>query len=265
MGLFNFLLAFVRKFTQFCKVVDGKKILNLAKASKGIANLLCLLVLFGAGPAIAQVDADEALEKAVNAYDIQRDLPGVEVEDIVEVESQEDVPDEESNRDFNAFWDSLSDLLKALFVAGAVILGVFFLWFIFRNVDALKGLFKKKDKPAQDQQVVDTKVVTSVQNRLADAQRLAAEGRFEEAVHFLLLHTIDDLKVQTDHHLPQSWTAREILRNSALLEAVIGPLDAIVQTVEKSFFGGSPIGKQGYDYCIAQYEAFILALEAKST
>lgn len=249
-------------------MIIGNKIRDLAKALRCIANLLCLLILFCTGPALAQNDADAALEKAVTAYDIQRDLPGVEVEDVVELEPLKDLPDDEdekSNKSFKAFWDGLSEVLKALFIAGTVILGVFLLWYIFGKVDAFKGLFKKKDKPAQDQKPISTQVVQTARNRLAEAQGLAAEGRFEEAVHFLLLHTIDDVKAQTDRYLPQSWTAREILRNSALLEAAIGPLDAIVQTVEKSFFGDAAIDKQGYDHCIAQYEAFILALEARST
>ena len=75
---------------------------------------------------------------------------------------------------------------------------------------------------------------------LSDADRLAAEGRFGEAVHLLLFRSIEDIDALTMPAKP-ALTSRDILDLRALPSAARAALSRLVTTVEWNFFGGRPV------------------------
>ncbi|MGH7024830.1 MAG: DUF4129 domain-containing protein, partial [Caulobacteraceae bacterium] len=91
---------------------------------------------------------------------------------------------------------------------------------------------------------------------LADADRLAAEGRYDEAAHLLLLRGIDDIEEKRPRLVKPALTARDI----AALEAVPGPargaFSKIAAAVERSLFGGQVLDAAAFAACRAAYEAF---------
>lgn len=73
---------------------------------------------------------------------------------------------------------------------------------------------------------------------LREADRLAAEGRHAEAIHYLLFHSIDDIARRRPALRRPSLTSRELV-SAPLLPAAVRPLFAsIAGLVESSLFGG---------------------------
>ena len=73
-----------------------------------------------------------------------------------------------------------------------------------------------------------------------DADRLAAEGRYAEAVHALLLHVVRGLTVDGRPD-PPPFTSRAPLARAALAPPRRAAFGALVEAVEHSLFGGRPV------------------------
>ncbi|EZP50056.1 DUF4129 domain-containing protein [Sphingomonas sp. RIT328] len=85
------------------------------------------------------------------------------------------------------------------------------------------------------------------------ADRLAGEGRFAEAIHHLLFHSIEDIARRRPALRRPSLTSRE-LAAAALLPAAVRPLFAqIAGLVERSLFGGRPIGREEWQVARGAY------------
>src|SRR6185503_5336642 len=91
---------------------------------------------------------------------------------------------------------------------------------------------------------------------LSDADRLAAEGHFAEAVHLLLFRSIEDLDAKRPHAVKPALTSRDILDLTGLPAMARKALSRLVATVEWSFFGGRPVEAQDFAACRRAYEEF---------
>ena len=98
---------------------------------------------------------------------------------------------------------------------------------------------------------------------LAMADGLAAEARFVEAMHILLLHCLDEMKRRLRLDIADSLTSREILRRARLPEQATSALRGIVSRVESSYFGDHPATRPDYDACRGRYEELISILSEK--
>ncbi len=90
---------------------------------------------------------------------------------------------------------------------------------------------------------------------LDEIESLAAAGRYDEAVHVLLLQSIAAVG-RTVSALPVSLTSREVLERAPLPEGAGAELGAIVDAVETSWFGGRPVGREGFEACRERYRRF---------
>jgi hypothetical protein len=91
---------------------------------------------------------------------------------------------------------------------------------------------------------------------LADADALAAEGRFAEAVHVLLQRSIEDMRARRPRAMNPSLTSRDIAILPALPEAVRPAFAAMARLVEHSLFGGRPVASSDFASARQSYEAF---------
>ena len=92
---------------------------------------------------------------------------------------------------------------------------------------------------------------------LEDVDTLAAEGRYEEAVHELLFRSIQDIDIRRPNTIRRSLTSREIAALKILTPETRKAFATIGGVVETSYFGGKKIGKAEFDICRAAYAQFV--------
>lgn len=88
-----------------------------------------------------------------------------------------------------------------------------------------------------------------------DASRLAAEGRYAEAVHALLLAAIRHFAERSRTAIQPSRTSRELVRTLPLGPDTREAFTELVRTVELSLFGGAPVGAEDYERNLARFQA----------
>ena len=93
---------------------------------------------------------------------------------------------------------------------------------------------------------------------LKEADALAAEGRYAEAVHHLLFRSIEDIARRRPRLVRPALTSREL----AAAEAVPAPardlFARIARLVERSLFGGRPVSSDDWSGARAAYADFAL-------
>lgn len=92
---------------------------------------------------------------------------------------------------------------------------------------------------------------------LHDIDALAAQGEYDEAVHLLLLRSVADLNAYRPDIVRSHYSARDILSHP-LLPADARPAFAdITRWVEKSYFAGIKVGREGFEACRQAYVDFV--------
>jgi hypothetical protein len=95
---------------------------------------------------------------------------------------------------------------------------------------------------------------------LGAADELAAEGRFVEAMHVLLLQGLAAIRAGLDEEFADSLTSREILRRARLSDPGRASLRDIVNRVEWTYFGQHPAALADYEACRASFNTLTQAL-----
>lgn len=103
-----------------------------------------------------------------------------------------------------------------------------------------------------------TPTETRARALLEDADALAADGRYDEAVHLLLFRSIDDIVAWRGDVVRPADTSRDIARADALPENARGVFAGIVAAVERSLFGGRALGADDWQRARADYAGFAL-------
>ena len=94
---------------------------------------------------------------------------------------------------------------------------------------------------------------------LEDADRLAAEGRFDEATHLLLQRSVGQIATARPDWVEPSSTARELVALPALSEAARGAFAVISERVERSLFALRSLDRADWETARAAYADFALA------
>jgi hypothetical protein len=93
---------------------------------------------------------------------------------------------------------------------------------------------------------------------LNEADALAAEGRYAEAVHHLLFRSVEDIARRRPRLVRPALTSREL----AAAEALPGPardlFAGIARLVERSLFGGRAVGAGDWSAARNAYADFVL-------
>jgi hypothetical protein len=94
---------------------------------------------------------------------------------------------------------------------------------------------------------------------LAEADRLAADGRFDEAAHLLLFRSIEDIEARRPRLVQPALTSRDIASAPDLPDEPRRAFQSIVLLVERSLFGGRPLARPDWERCRSAYEEFAFA------
>ena len=95
---------------------------------------------------------------------------------------------------------------------------------------------------------------------LRDAQALAREGRFAEAIHVLLLRTFEQLLRRRGIALAPGWTSREVLERASYPGQAREALAGLVGAVETCTFAGRPASEEDYRLCADRFRHLAAAL-----
>lgn len=253
----------------------------------GMGALLALAFAWVAQPGLAQTRAEDSIASTsadqpdARTFDAQaHDRPGT---DLVAVDAahaaylrkadlqlkrpEYDAPKEEISPSkpppswltaIFEFLGNLGPLFQVIFWAAIVAVAAGVLYFLFG--EAIRVRFSKSGKAKignTEDVLVDLRPDKHAARSLLDeADTLAREGRFAEAVHLLLFRSIDDIQQRLEGGVPRSLTAREIggLRN--LPERAKRALGPIIAIVERSFFGGRDVDAAGWKTARDSYEQF---------
>jgi hypothetical protein len=153
------------------------------------------------------------------------------------------------------FLQAIAPALGWVFWGGLILGGLLVLYFILREVLPDIGPKRRIEVQTTDWRPAPEKA----RALLEDADSLAKEGRFEEAIHLLLFRSIDDLAGRRPGLVKPALTSRDIAGLDALPADARSAFDRLARAVEMSFFGGRPAGEAAFGAARADYEAFAFA------
>ncbi|MBL6854573.1 MAG: DUF4129 domain-containing protein [Alphaproteobacteria bacterium] len=121
--------------------------------------------------------------------------------------------------------------------------------------------WRKTDTARKEWAPVEAWRPTAAQARqlLTDADALAAQGHYGEAVHLLLLRSIEDIETHRPRLLRRAQTSREIAGLNELPESARPAFRGIARAVERARFAGEAIGAAEFARCRKDYESFAFA------
>jgi len=114
------------------------------------------------------------------------------------------------------------------------------------------AFWRSRNRPAEAGEIVETPVVLDRETRertLEEADALAAEGRYAEAIHLLLLVALERLRRELGPKVAPALTSREVLQVAPVPEAVVAPLTRMVAISEIKHFGGRDAAAPDYQSC----------------
>ncbi len=200
--------------------------------------LLAMSLLFGAPPV---EDVRRAADDVLRDSEIQSRYP---------VRAKGPLPRTKEDDSMRLPGFSAAQVLMWVLIVAGVALGLFFL------ASKLGGY--TADLPAEVTGGPGAAAMPRAPPPATEAERLADEGRFEEAIHMLLLLALHPLT--EEEHLAGSLTSREILRTVELPAPAREAMSALVRAVEISVFGGLAPDRADYDRCAGEYHRYAEAL-----
>ncbi len=145
--------------------------------------------------------------------------------------------------------------LKVLFWVGVGAIALLLVALILREVLGVR--FERRRREAQRSKPMDWRPdAVKALALLEDADALADQGRFDEAVRVILFRSIDDIEGRRPRLVRPALTARDIAALEGLPAAARPAFNLIARVVEASFFGGRPVDRAGFAECRQAYEAF---------
>ena len=94
---------------------------------------------------------------------------------------------------------------------------------------------------------------------LREADAMAAEGRYAEAARHLLFRSIDDIARRRPRLVRPALTSRELSASDAIPTSARTLFTDIARLVERSLFGGRPVGLDDWTSARAAYADFALS------
>jgi uncharacterized protein DUF4129 len=132
-----------------------------------------------------------------------------------------------------------------LLVVAVVLLGVWLLGKIPR--------WRSEEETGADRRGEEPAAAPDREPAFEDAARLAAEGRYAEAIHTLLLAAIRLFAERSRTAVQPSRTSRELIRLLPLGAETREAFSELVRDVELSLFGGAPVSLEDYERSLSRF------------
>ena len=157
---------------------------------------------------------------------------------------------------FADLFGALAPLFRVIFWVGLAALVAVLLYALFTAARA--AVMDRRAREDVEAPVPEYRPSAEVVRVLLDeADRLAAEGRYAEAVHVLLYRSIQDISRARPDAVRLSLTSREIARAPSLGERTRVAFGQIARAVERTHFAGRPASRADYDAARAVYAELV--------
>lgn len=224
--------------------------------------LVLFLVHFGATTAWADVDEAAiraAVDEVYDGSDYQTELPGVD--EPLPQPDPEPEPVESESEPVNLDW--LADVLEV--VSYALLVGAI-IFIIYTSVRAFMNMRLRPrrtdlDRSGDDAWNAHGGAQEARPTQFADAEALARQGAYGEAIHTLLLVVVDAMRRRYDTVRP-ALTARELVRLVDLGAGRSQDFAHLVGAVELGHFGGRTINREAYEDSHERAKRLLSALGA---
>jgi len=143
-------------------------------------------------------------------------------------------------------------LIETLLIVAAVLLVLYLLW---RLLGPL--VMRLRDRKAEPDAWAPSREQALA--LLSDADRLAGEGRYDEAAHLLLRRSVGQIREARPGALIPASTAREIAGLTQLPQAARAAFSVIAGRVERSLFALRALDAEDWTVARAAYADFALA------
>ncbi|WP_269513723.1 hypothetical protein [Brevundimonas subvibrioides] len=153
---------------------------------------------------------------------------------------------------------AVAPALQYVFWGGLILLAGLIVFAIGREVLKLRGPRARAMPPVAPHVPEWRPDVGAARDLLAQADALASRGLYAEAVHLLLLRSVEDIQSLRPKALRVSLTTREIAALEAIPEGARPAFTLIGRLVERSLFGAVPVLAGDFAACRNAYEAFAL-------
>ncbi|HEY0594498.1 DUF4129 domain-containing protein, partial [Sphingopyxis sp.] len=154
-----------------------------------------------------------------------------------------------------SFFKWSSPAVTPLLWIGVAVLALVLLYFFVpafaRWVDNLP--FRRKAGGDEEIDSVGLAEAGAARALLAEADALAAESRFAEAVHLLLYRSVEDIEGRRPGLVKPAMTSRELAEARDLPSVAREAFSRIARAVEISLFGGRAIDAAAWDQCRSAY------------
>lgn len=144
-----------------------------------------------------------------------------------------------------AIMQGLGDVLEVVFWIGVAALGALALFLVGRAI--LAAVRRRRGRPKPEAPAPYVPAAATARTLLEDAAKLAAEGRYGEAVRLILRRSIEDMERQRPGMVRDAMTSREIGRLAILGEAARAGFGRIAALVERAAFAGRPVSEAEYE------------------
>ncbi len=198
---------------------------------------------------IAQDTAvDDAVNRVLENDEIQSEFPRFEAPEEIK-------PPGWLESIFDAIGSFLSFLAPVLEILFYVAIVAFVVWLIYFLVDKFEW---RRGNPEEDNaKKVRITVAPARASKpevidvpdLSDADKMAENGHYAEAVHILLIAAIDFIQRKIKGILSVSETSREILNNDNVAAEDKGEIGYLVEQVERALFAGKTVDREEYEFC----------------
>ena len=151
-----------------------------------------------------------------------------------------------------------SSLMSSLMWGMVIVIGVLIAFWIASELSRYGGDAElgPADEPADRMQAAAEAIID---RPLGDADELARRGLFAEAIHTLLLRTLQELVRSAAVRVAPATTSREILARVPLLADARSALAGLITAVEITHFGDAPANAADYERCRQQFAVFAQA------
>jgi hypothetical protein len=191
------------------------------------------LFLAPINPLFAAVDANDMVRQSADRLGLQTEMPDPVASD-------------------HGFNFHISPELIRLMLWGAVIVGIVV---IVRSLrDSLPVISRSRKIIAPEQAPTAMAQSNRMDEAQLEADDLARQGHYGEAMHVLLLKGLNEIRRQLGISFAVSLTSREILRRVQLSDVGRQSLSAIIRSVELTYFGGEDAGQSDYSDCRSNFE-----------